>query len=287
MPRLLAPLLFVLLWSSAFIAVRAGMPDTTPLFYLAARFALATAALLLIVAIARQDWASIRGLWGHLAVAGVLMGALYLSAAYLAMQHINAATMALIGALHPLATAVLARPLLGERLARMQWLGIGLGIAGVALVVGLEAERPDNAAAALIAVGGVLCLALGTIHYRKYCRSAGLLMANTVQLAAATAVCALLVVAFEPVHVRWSPVMVGSLFYLALVVSLGAMALLMFMLRSGTAGKVASNFYLTPGLTAILGWLILGETLAGMAVAGFALACVGVWLAQRDVRRER
>lgn len=81
--------------------------------------------------------------------------------------------------------------------------------------------------------------------------------------------------------------MVGSLFYLALVVSLGAMALLMFMLRSGTAGKVASNFYLTPGLTAILGWLILGETLAGMAVAGFALACVGVWLAQREVSRER
>jgi len=118
LPRSLAPLLFVLLWSSAFIAVRAGMPDTTPLFFLAARFALATAALLLIVAVVRQDWASIRGLWGHLAVAGVLMGALYLSAAYLAMQHINAATMALIGALHPLATAVLARPLLGERLAR-------------------------------------------------------------------------------------------------------------------------------------------------------------------------
>ena len=284
MPRLLAPLLFVFLWSSAFIAVRAGMPDTTPLFYLAARFAIATAALLLIVAVARQDWASIRGLWGHLAVAGVLMGALYLSAAYLAMQHINAATMALIGALHPLATAVLARPLLGERLTRMQWLGIGLGIAGVALVVGLEAERPDNAAAAAIAVGGVLCLALGTIHYRKHCRSAGLLMANTVQLGAATAVCAVLVVAFEPVQVTWSPVMVGSLFYLALVVSLGAMALLMFMLRSGTAGKVASNFYLTPGLTAVLGWLVLGETLAGMAVAGFAVACVGVWLAQREAR---
>jgi drug/metabolite transporter (DMT)-like permease len=284
---MLAPFLFVFLWSSAFIAVRAGMPDVTPLFYLAARFALATAALLLIVTVVRQDWASIRGLWGHLAVAGVLMGALYLSAAYLAMQHINAATMALIGALHPLATAVLARPLLGERLYPIQWLGIGLGIAGVALVVGLEAERPDNAAAALIAVGGVLCLALGTIHYRKHCRDAGLLMANTVQLGAATAVVALLALAFEPVHVTWSPVLVGTLFYLALVVSLGAMALLMFMLRSGTAGKVASNFYLTPGLTAILGWLILGETLAGMAVAGFAVTCVGVWLAQREVRRAR
>ena len=76
--------------------------------------------------------------------------------------------------------------------------------------------------------------------------------------------------------------MLFSLFYPAIVVSLGAMALLMFMLRRGNAGKVASNFYLIPGVTALIGWLVLGESLTATALAGFTIASAGVWLAHRE-----
>ena len=97
MPRALAPLLFVVLWSSAFVAVRAGLPDISPLFFLAARFALAAAALLCIVTVIRRSWVTLSGHWHHLVISGVLMNAAYLSAAYSAMVHIDAATMTSAG----------------------------------------------------------------------------------------------------------------------------------------------------------------------------------------------
>lgn len=276
-----APFLFVCLWSSAFVAIRAGLPDVSPLLFLTARFALAAVALIAIVSIVAQPWRELRGRWHHLIFSGVLMNAFYLSAAYSAMQQINAATMALIGALHPLATAFLAHPLLGERMRAIQWLGLALGVLGVALAVGADAAAPTEAMSALLAGAGVICLALGTVHFRKHCRDTGLVMANTVQMIAACAACTVLTGLFEEVTVSWTPTLLLTLPYLAWVVSLGAMALLMLMLRTGEAGRVASNFYLTPGVTAILGWLVLGESLGPTALAGFAVACLGVWLAQR------
>ncbi len=278
----IAPLLFVGLWSSAFIAIRGGLPDVSPLFFLSARFTLATVALLAVAAILRTDWASLRKGWAHLVVVGILMNAIYLSGAYLALEHLQAATMALIGALHPVITALLAGPILGERLRPVQWLGLALGIAGVVIVVGIEAAEPSDLIGASLGGGGVAALALGTVYYRRFCRQIPLRAANTVQLGSAAIACSLLTAGFEQVHASWTPALVGTLLYLALIVSLGAMVLLMFMLRTGNAGKVASNFYLTPGLTAILGWLVLDETFEIAAVAGLLVASLGVWLAHHE-----
>jgi drug/metabolite transporter (DMT)-like permease len=79
------PLLFVLLWSSAFVAVRAGLPYVSPLFFLTGRFALASAIPLAIALVWRQAWATLRGRWLQLALCGALINRLYLSAGYLAM----------------------------------------------------------------------------------------------------------------------------------------------------------------------------------------------------------
>jgi drug/metabolite transporter (DMT)-like permease len=280
-----APFLFVVLWSAAYVAIRFGLPDISPLFFLTIRFALATAALVAIVALFRLPWASAKGIWHHLVIAGVLINAFYLSGAYLALQHINAATMALIAALHPLLTASMARQLLGEVMRPIQWIGLALGLAGVVLAVGGKAVQVDSLIGALIGFGGVACLALGTIHYRKYCRGADLMVANTVQSFAAGVVCALLAWSFEDIRVVWSTEVFVSLFYLAIVSSVGVLALLMFMLRRNQAGKVASNFYLIPGVTALIGWLALGETLTGLAFTGFLIASLGVWLAHREKPR--
>ena len=280
-----APVLFILLWSSAFVAVRAGLAGASPLAFLTVRFALAAVVLIAVAMVVRTEWAALRGAGWHLVVAGVLINALYLSGGYLAMREINAATMALIGAMHPMITAALARPLLGERLAAAQWFGLGLGVVGVAIVVGGGISRPGDMVAPALALLGVCSLALGTIYYRKYCREVPLRLSNTVQLAAAAVTCAVLTVATEEVKWTWSADVVTTLLYLALVISLGAQVLLMFMLRHGKAGTVASNFYLTPGVTAVIGWLVLDETLRPAAIAGLVVASLGVWLAQRGERR--
>jgi len=280
----LTPLVFVALWSSAFVATRAGLAGVSPLAFLTARFALAALVLVALAAVLRSDWAALSGVWPHLVVSGVLINALYLSGAYIALDHIDAATMALVGTLHPLVTAVLARFMLGERLRPMQKLGFALGIGGVVLVVGPRASAPGDLWGVLAGFLGVCSLALGTVHYRKYCRGVPLRLANTVQLATAAATCAVLTLAAEDVVWTWTGATLASLLYLALAVSLGAPVLLMLMLRHGEAGKVASNFYLTPGITAAMGWAFLGEALGPIALAGIAVASLGVWLAQRDGR---
>ncbi len=277
----LAPLAFIFLWSMAFVAVRAGLPDVSPLFFLAVRFALATAILVAIAVLWRLKWTGLAGTWRHFVVAGVLINALYLSAGYLAMTEIAGATLALIGALHPLLTALLAGPVLGERFRPRQWLGVACGIAGVALVVGIDVGDLAQRTGVAWGLAAVACLTAGTLYYSRYCRGLGLVQANTVQLAAAAAVTAAFALAFEDVRADWTPTALVTLGFLVCGVSLGGMALLLYMLKTGTAGRVAANFYLTPGTTAVLGWLILGEALSPLAILGFAIASAGVWLVHR------
>lgn len=277
----LAPFLFIFLWSMAFVAVRAGLPDVSPLYFLGVRFALASAILIAAVIVMDTDWRALRGRWHHFVIAGVLINAFYLSAGYLAMTTIPGASLALLGSLHPLLTALLAGPLLGERLKWWQWLGLGFGTAGVALVVGLDTGDLGRMSGMAWGVVAAICLTAGTLYYSRYCRQVGLTLANTVQLSAAAMVTLALAFAFEDIRADWTPTALVTLGFLAIGVSLGGMGLLLFMLRTGTAGKVSANFYLTPGATAVLGWAILGEALTAPAIAGFAVASFGVWLVNR------
>jgi drug/metabolite transporter (DMT)-like permease len=179
-------------------------------------------------------------------------------------------------------TALLGWVLLGERMRLSQWLGLGLGVAGVVLVVGVAPVPGQSVAAALLAVGGIVAFAIGTIYFRRHCGSSALLAGNAVQMGAAGVLCAVLAATVETVYVTWTWRLIACVLYLALAVSVGAMGLFGYMLRSRTAGVVSSNFYVIPGLTAVLAWLVLGETLTPTAVAGFFLSSAGVWLAQRE-----
>lgn len=277
----LAPYAFVLIWSSAFIAVRVGLPDVSPLYFLAVRFALAAVLLFAIMACIRGSFAGLAGRWPHFVVVGLSINAVYLGGAYTAMQHLNSATMALIQSLQPLVVALAAGPLLGERFRPGQWLGFVLGIVGVALVVGLKAASGAETlglAWGFLAIGFFIA---GTLYYSRFCKAAPLLPANLVQLAAGAAGAWLLVGLFESPRAEWTPAALISLVYLIVVVSVGGMVLLFYLLKTGSAGKVSANFYLTPGVTALMGWALLGETLSPLVLLGFAIASVGVFLVNR------
>jgi len=278
----LAPFAFILLWSSAFVAVRAGLPDVSPLLFLALRFALASAVLLAAMLTLRQSWRPLLGRWQHLALAGALMNAVYLACAYIAMQRVSGAVMALIGALNPMLVALLAGPVLGERFAPRQWLGVVLGFCGVALTVGTRAaESAAELAPMLIGAAGILALTLGTLYHGRHGRGVPLLPANLVQMGAAALTAGAFVLLLETPHANWTPTAVATLLWLTFAVSIGGMGLFLFMLKSGTAGRVAANFYLTPGVTAVMGWLMLGETLSPLAFGGLVVASAGVWLVQK------
>ena len=242
------------------------------------RFTIAAGVLAVAAAFIVKNWRpGIAGI-AHLAFSGAVINACYLGGAYLAMTEIRSATMALVGALHPIATALVSGPLLGERFRGRQWAGFALGAAGVALVVGIGAfdlGHPTGIAWALVSIAS---LTAGTLYHARFCRDAPLIGANAVQLASAAATAWAFTWAFETPHAVWTPGLLASLGYVTFCVSLGAMGLLLYMLRHGEAGRVASNFYLTPGVTALLAWTLLGEDLPAAMWPGFALTMIGVWL---------
>ena len=131
-----APFLFVLFWSSGFVAAKGGLQGAPPLTFLALRFALVTAIMLAAALLLRSRWPRSRRELAHLAVTGLLMQAAYFASTYEAFAAgIGAGTLALILGLQPLVTATVAGPFLGERVGGRQWLGLLLGILGVALVL--------------------------------------------------------------------------------------------------------------------------------------------------------
>lgn len=274
-----APIAFICLWSGAFIAVRAGLPDVTPLYFLTIRFAIAGVLLALVLSVLQpRRWRELRGRWRVTALAGVLMNGCYLGGAYIAMTQITGATMALAGSLQPIMVAALSIPLLGDRFGWRQWLGFALGTGGVALVAGINLLELQNGAGMAWALVSVASMVAGTLLFSRFARGVPAAHANAVQLLSGAVFCAVMMVLFEDVAVVWTPASVGTLLYLIFGVSLGGMGLYLYMLNSGTAGKVAANFYLTPGLTAVFGFVLLAETLTPLAIAGFAVASVGIWL---------
>lgn len=264
--------------------MRAGLPFVSPLSFLAARFTLACLVLLLL-ALAfvrlRRDWARIGPIWPHLAVSGALINGAYLSGGYLAMTSIKGAMMALIGALAPVLTAFISNFLLGEKIGALQWLGFALGFAGVVIVVGVEPDGLTLTPGLGWALVSMVCIVAGTLYFNRFCRNVPLLPSNCVQLGAGAVFCWLLVLPFETVHVTPSWPLAWSFLYLTFAVSLGAMAIYLYLLNNGTASRAIANLYLTPGVAALMGWLLLDERFAPAALIGFLVSMLGLWLVQR------
>ncbi len=277
------PAVFVLLWSTGFIGAKLGSPFAPPFTFLLLRFAVVVAALTLTALALRAPWP--RG-WKELrriALVGVLIHAAYLGGVFLAISvGVPAGIAALIVSLQPLATAIVSGPYLDERLRPRQWLGLVLGFFGVALVVidKLTWRGPDTlgVVAAIIALLGITG---GTLYQKRHATGMHLVTGSCVQFAAAGIALLPLALLVETRPVEWTGSFVFALLWLSFVLSIGAITLFHMMIRRGAAAKVASLFYLTPAVTALLAWLMFGETLSWTAIGGMALASAGVALVQR------
>lgn len=281
-----APALFVLLWSTGFVGAKLGLPYAEPLTFLALRFAIVAVLFAAICLLWRAPWPdSPRAVW-HIAVAGVLVHAGYLSGVFGAMNlGMNAGLVSLIAGLQPLLVALVAAPLLGERMRPAQWLGTALGVTGVVLVLGPVAfgAGPAGVGAASLALS-VLALAgitAGTLYQQRYAARMDLRSGSLIQFTAATLVVLPFAWATESMQVRWSAEFVFALAWLVAVLSFGAITLLQLLIRRGAALRVSSLFYLTPACTALLAWLLFDERLGAAAIAGLAVAALGVALVNR------
>ncbi|WP_323122659.1 DMT family transporter [Burkholderia alba] len=281
---------FVALWSTGFIVARAIKPYADPNLYLLARFA-GTALLYAGVALAaRAPWPKGRE-WGRHLLAGALLQGVYLGASYwVVAQGLNAGVMALLGALQPLATAALAVPCFGEKLPARGWFGMALGLAGVALVLApkLAGAAPGSAAPGAVAVPLVVAVAVlavisitaGSLYQKSSLAQTDLRSAVAVQNVGAALVAAAFALLLH--ETRWigAPALWLSLAWGIAMLSGVAVTLLMWMLRRGNAARATSLLFLAPPLAALQGYVLFGETLAPVQLAGFAVALAGVVLAR-------
>jgi drug/metabolite transporter (DMT)-like permease len=217
-------------------------------------------------------------------VVGLLLHGCYIGGVFAAIDHgLPASVAALVVGLQPILTSVVVGPLLGERFRPAQWLGLTLGFGGVALVLlgNLEVEG-WAVGAILLALLALLGITAGTIYQKRFCADEDVRSASVVQYAAACVALLPLALAFDSGEIDWTPALVGSLAWMVVVLSVGAVSLLALIIRHGEAGKTASLFYLVPPVTAVLAWLWFGESLGWAGVLGIAITAVGVALVQRS-----
>jgi drug/metabolite transporter (DMT)-like permease len=211
---------------------------------------------------------------------GVLLQAGYLGGVFAAIHHgMPAGVSAVITGLQPLLTAMLAGWLLEEKVSVRQWTGLVLGLAGVTLVVGerLMQSRLESTAV-FFAFIALLSITSGTLWQKRHGAAVDLRTGAAVQFLAAAAAVAPFSIALESRSVIWSGEFVFALTWSVVVLSLGAIFLLLFLIRQGGATQVASLFYLVPPTTALIAWPLFGETYSALSMVGMALAVVAVWL---------
>ena len=259
------PWVFVAIWSTGFVVARLAMPHAPPLSFLSWRFAFSLLAFGVWITLARAPWPQGRAQWGHLAVSGVLMHAGYLGGVWAAVRlGMSAGTVALIVGLQPMLTAVwLSRSVTAgagqPAVTRVQWLGLGLGLAG------------------LVAVLALLSITIGTLYQKRHVLPADVRTGNFVQIAAALLVAAPLAWA-EPGVLNWHPDLLVALVWSVLALTLGGSSLLMVLIQQGAATRVTSLLYLVPPCTALLAWWLFGERMGPSGWVGLALCAVGVGL---------
>ncbi len=277
------PLIFVVSWSTGNIFTKLGLPYAEPLTFLVIRFALATVLITVIAAVYRAKWpATVREV-GHILVAGALVYTVYLCAVFVAIDlGVATGTAALIAGLQPILTGALVGRLLGETVTPRQWLGLVLGLIGVAMVVWQKLAIAEGTTAGMaFAVVATLGLTAGAIYQKRFCAAMDLRTGTAIQLAGSALVTLGLALAFETRVVAWTGEFVFALGWLIVVLTVGAYMLLFHLLAIGAASKVASLFYLTPPTTAVMGYFVFGETFGVVALVGMAVAVAGFMMAAR------
>ena len=282
----LAPGAFVLCWASGFPVTRFGIEFAEPLTLLAIRSALNVIAVAAALPFLAASWPASWREAGHIAVAGFLLHSAYLSCIFIALgEGVAQGTVALIAGMQPLLTAVIVGRALGERVAAIQWAGFVLGFAGLACVLGegvsVAAGTPLGYTAAAFTP---ILITAASLYQKRYCAAMDLKTGMIIQHGTAFVTTGALALVIETNQVTAGVELALVLVWLVLVLSVAASNLYYILLRRGEASRVSSLFYLTPPTTVLLGWLAFGESFGPLALAGFAVAGLGVFLVTRRRR---
>tara|TARA_B100001093_G_scaffold364439_1_gene349235 strand:+ start:2579 stop:3466 length:888 start_codon:yes stop_codon:yes gene_type:complete len=278
----LLPILFVVLWSSAFVTGKIIVVDASPSAALGLRFGVVTLGLLVFVLIRGERlWVNGRSFLES-CVTGILFHGLYLIGVFHAVLNgVPAGSVALIVCLQPLLTGALAGFLFSEVVSTRQWMGLFLGFIGTALVVDFGIEDLSYSVGLIWAVLGLVAVTSATLLQKQFSGRVPLATNNLFQAGSAALFHMLVVLLLEPVRLNVTDTLVLAMGWQIVAVSFGAFSILMYLLARNSASETVAWFFLVPPLAAMFSWFLLGERLEPNDFIGFVIASTGVYLATR------
>jgi len=290
------PAVFVLIWSTGFIVAKFGLPYAPPLTFLVLRYVLSIICFLVWIALARAPWPREPRQWLHLAVTGLLMHAVYLGGVWMAIKAgMGSGLSALIVGLQPVLTALWisgisafgkpANATTHGRVTARQWMGLVLGLGGLLLVVSRKFGAGSEATVFTLvsAVFALISITAGTLYQKRYLKPTDVRTANVIQLGAALLV-TLPLALLETEAIAWNGEFLGAMAWSVLALTLGGSSLLYLLIQRGAATLVASLLYLVPPTTALMAWLLFGESITATTIVGTALTALGVSLVVRTAK---
>jgi len=277
------PLIFILLWSSAFITTKPIIDNSDPFAALAFRFFFVAIGFYLFSLYLKQSIVVNYKNLVESILSGVLFHGFYLGGVFYSISiGMPTSIAALIVTLQPVLTNALSGPILGEKVTIKQWIGVLLGFMGAILVLGLDIGSDIPLLGVVATIIALIAITTSTIWQKKISNNLPLSVSNFYQAAGGCFFHILIIIFFTKPYINFSKTFIIAMSHQIFLVSFGAFTILMFLIKKNSASKTVSIFFLIPATSALMAWVFLSESLTNLDLLGFLITTIGVYIATRD-----
>ena len=277
------PLIFILLWSSAFITTKPIIDNSDPFSALAFRFSIVAIGFLLFSLYSKQIIVVNKKNFFESFFSGVLFHGFYLGGVFFSISKgMPTGIAALIVTLQPILTNALSGPILNEKVTMKQWIGVLLGFAGAAIVLGLDVGGNIPMVGLVATIIALIAITSSTIWQKKISNNLPLSVSNMYQALGGATFHIIIIIFFAKPYINFTQTFLVAMSHQIFLVSFGAFTILMYLIKKNSASKTVSIFFLIPATSAFMAWLFLDESLTNLDLLGFLITTIGVYIATRD-----
>ena len=277
------PFLFILLWSSAFITTKPIVDNSDPFAALAFRFFFVAVGFYLFSIYSKLSLLINRRNLLESLLSGVLFHGLYLGGVFYSISiGMPAGIAALIVTLQPVLTNALSGPILNENVTIKQWVGVLLGFAGAALVLGWDIGSNIPVLGLVATIIALISITASTIWQKKLSNNLPLPISNFYQALGGCLFHIVIIIFFAEPYIDFTKTFFIAMSHQIFLVSFGAFTILMYLIKKNSASKTVSIFFLIPATSAFMAWFFLNESLTNLDLLGFFITTIGVYIATRD-----
>ena len=277
------PIIFILLWSSAFITTKPIIDNSDPFSALAFRFFFVAIGFYLFSLYLKQSIIINKKNLIESLFSGILFHGFYLGGVFYSISiGMPTGIAALIVTLQPILTNILSGPILGERVTIKQWIGVLLGFVGAALVLGFDIGSNIPSFGLIATIVALISITASTIWQKKLSNNLPLSVSNFYQAVGGCLFHVLIIILFTKPYIDFTKTFIVAMSHQIFLVSFGAFTILMFLIKKNSASKTVSIFFLIPATSAMMAWIFLNESLTNLDLIGFLITSIGVYIATRD-----